>query len=137
MSAPFASPFAQLLHAAQQQPEPQRLLFVFAGVELPDDASAEQRRAFEQGHGGSPVPWMTVDKNPSDLTTFEALADEASAMRPDWRLVFIAALSGRGAQAPAQADVERALANMEDAIKQGRIGSLMVLDRTGEMLRMG
>ena len=30
--------FDDLLVAARQQPEPQRLLFVFAGVELPDDA---------------------------------------------------------------------------------------------------
>ena len=32
------STFDDLLRAARQQPEPQRLLFVFAGVELPDGA---------------------------------------------------------------------------------------------------
>lgn len=137
MSAPFASPFAYLIHSAQQQSEPQRLLFVFAGVELPDDATAEQRRAFEQGHGGAPVPLMTVDKNPADLTTFEALADEASTMHAGWRLVFIAALGGRNKQPPSVTDVDRALANMEDAIKQGRISNLLVLDRAGAMLNIG
>ncbi|MGE4477305.1 MAG: ribonucleotide reductase subunit alpha, partial [Stutzerimonas sp.] len=35
--------FDHLLHAARQQTEPQRLLFVFAVAELPDDASAAER----------------------------------------------------------------------------------------------
>ena len=37
------SSFDDLLHAARLQPEPQRLLFVFVGVELPDDATPAQR----------------------------------------------------------------------------------------------
>jgi hypothetical protein len=32
--------FDDLLTAARAQPQPQRLLFVFAGIELPDDATA-------------------------------------------------------------------------------------------------
>ncbi|MEO8923737.1 MAG: ribonucleotide reductase subunit alpha, partial [Caldimonas sp.] len=38
------SSFDDLLRAAREQPEPQRLLFVFAGAELPDDSSAVQQR---------------------------------------------------------------------------------------------
>ncbi len=50
------SSFDDLLHAARLQPEPQRLLFVFVGVELPDDATPAQRARFEQGQGGALVP---------------------------------------------------------------------------------
>ena len=37
------SSFDDLIEAARAQPEPQRLLFVFAAVELPDDASAARK----------------------------------------------------------------------------------------------
>ena len=46
--------FDDLLSAARSQPLPQRLLFVFAGVELPDDATPAQRLEFERGEGGGP-----------------------------------------------------------------------------------
>ncbi len=58
------SSFDDLLQAARAQPEPQRLLFVFAGVELPDDPTANQRQRFEAGQGGALVPLMCVDKRP-------------------------------------------------------------------------
>lgn len=43
------SHFRQLLAAAAAQPEPQRLLFVFAFAELPDHATPEQRERFRSG----------------------------------------------------------------------------------------
>ena len=42
------SSFDDLIEAARAQPEPQRLLFVFAAVELPDDATAAQRARFDR-----------------------------------------------------------------------------------------
>ena len=96
MSTPAPSPFTQLVRMARQQSEPQRLLFVFAGAELPSDATAQQRERFARGEGGALAPWMTVDKGPAELGTFEALADEATAMRAGWKAMFAAALSGRG-----------------------------------------
>ncbi len=39
--------FQSLLDAARQQPEPQRLLLVFARAELPDGATAAERARFE------------------------------------------------------------------------------------------
>jgi hypothetical protein len=41
------STFDDLLAAARTQPLPQRLLMVFAAVELPDDATPAERAAFE------------------------------------------------------------------------------------------
>ena len=43
------SHFDLLVQAAAAQPQPQRLLFVFAGAELVPDATAAQRERFEAG----------------------------------------------------------------------------------------
>jgi hypothetical protein len=136
VTRPDRSPFAQLLGVARTQPEPQRLLFVFAGAELPSDATAQQREQFARGEGGALVPWMTVEKDPAELTTFEALADEATAMRAGWKAVFIAALSGRGGNAPQPSEIDAALHRMEDAIKLGRVRGFLVLDTKGDSLRL-
>ncbi|MDO9479321.1 MAG: ribonucleotide reductase subunit alpha, partial [Hydrogenophaga sp.] len=53
--------FDDLLSAARAQPLPQRLLLVFAGIELPDDATPTERAGFERGEGGALVPQMCVD----------------------------------------------------------------------------
>lgn len=71
------SSFDDLLQAACMQPEPQRLLFVFAAVELPDDATPAQRARFDAGQGGALVPLMCVDKTPQELASFDALVTEA------------------------------------------------------------
>ena len=88
------------------QPEPQRLLFVFAAVELPDDATPAQRARFEAGQGGALVPLMCVDKTPQELPSFDALVGEASqftAPGHDWAMVFAAAMSGTLNKAPTSA----------------------------------
>lgn len=131
------SPFDQLVAMARQQPEPQRLLFVFVGAELPDDAGPEQRARFERGEGGALVPLMTVDKAPDELAGFPALAAEADAQRADWLMVFVGALPGRGTEPPSGKDVERALQRIEDRIKQGLVGGLLVLDRDGRSVELG
>ena len=45
--------FDDLLRAAREQHEPQRLLFVFANSVLPDDSTPEQRARFQAGEGGA------------------------------------------------------------------------------------
>ena len=101
----------------------QRLLLVFAGAELPDDASATQRAEFEAGQGGALVPLMCVDKTPQELASFSALVEEAqqfTAPGHDWAMVFAAALPGTLNQAPTSADAEAPLQRMVDAITTGR-----------------
>ena len=68
--------FDDLLNAARNQPVPQRLLFVFSAVELPDDATDSQRLEFDCGEGGALVPLMCVDKAPAELADFGALVAE-------------------------------------------------------------
>jgi hypothetical protein len=132
-----SSPFARLVNMARQQPDPQRLLFVFAGAELPDDATPDQRARFERGEGGALVPLMTVDKAPEELDSFDALAAEADTRRDDWRMVFVGALAGRAKQAPSVQDIERGLQRIEDGIRQGLVGGLLVLDREGRAVELG
>ncbi len=74
--------FEDLLAAARAQPEPQRLLFVFAAVELPDDATPQERDGFTRGEGGALVPQMCVDKAPHELNTFADLVTEAAQFAP-------------------------------------------------------
>ncbi len=126
--------FAMLLHAARSQPEPQRLLFVFAAASLPADASAAQKSSFEAGEGGELEPVMSVDKDPHALTTFRALAVESAAMGKDWRVVFVAGLSGDGAKAPTETQTERALHEMAESVRQGNIGRYLAYDAHGEPL---
>lgn len=129
--------FDDLLRAARLQSEPQRLLFVFAGAELPEDATAEQRAAFEAAQGGALVPLMTVDKAPDELTGFQALAEESRDFGPDWRIVFAAAMSGKDGHPPTTSDAQAALARMVDSIKLGAIGAFIPFDRQGLAVRLG
>ena len=58
------SNFDDLLKTARQQTQPQRLLFVFASADLPEDATSAQRASFLAGQGGALVPNLCVDKTP-------------------------------------------------------------------------
>jgi len=129
--------FDHLLQAARSQPLPQRLLMVFATAELPDGATAAQRAEFEAGEGGALVPAACVDKSPDELSTFDALVQEAGQFALDWRVVFVAALSGCTQTAPGSAEVEGALQTMVERIKQGDIGRYLPFDRQGRAIQLG
>lgn len=129
--------FDGLLQAAREQPEPQRLLFVFAGATLPDVCTPEQRARFESGQGGTLVPLMSVDKDPDALTTFSALAEESHRFGGDWAVVFVAGLSGKGGRAPTSAETDRSLSRMIEDIKAGALGSFIPFDRLGNPVRIG
>jgi len=128
--------FDDLLQAARQQPEPQRLLLVFAGASLPPDASAAQRAAFEAGVGGELAPLMCVDKAAAELASFGALCAEATRAGPPWAIVFTAALSGTKGRAPTSTDIDAALQHMVDAIKTGRLQGMLPFNRTGEPVHL-
>jgi len=131
------STFDDLLQAARAQPQPQRLLFVFAGTELPDDATPAQRAGFAAGQGGALVPLMCVDKHPDELASFSALAEESRQFGHDWRIVFAAALSGSAKKPPTSQDAEVPLERMVEAIKRGEIGSYIPFDAHGQAVQLG
>jgi hypothetical protein len=126
--------FDDLVRAARAQPEPQRLLFVFAGAEMPEDGTPEQRANFEAGQGGALVPLMSVDKIPDELGTFAELVAESRQFAPDWAVVFVTALSGKNGCAPTSAEADGSLQRMIESIKTGAFGAFLPLDTRGEPL---
>ena len=127
--------FDDLLSAARRQPEPQRLLFVFAGAELPDGSTAEQRRRFEAGAGGALVPLLCVDKTPEELGSFAALVDESRLLGLEWAVVFVASLAGRDRRAPTSDEAEAPLRGMVEAIKAGAHRSFIPFAPDGRSVR--
>lgn len=127
--------FDDLLKVARAQPDPQRLLFVFAGVQLPEDCTPEQRVRFEAGEGGALAPVMCVDKSLSELTDFGDLVDESSAMGVEWQIAFVAALSGTAGCMPSSHDARKPLQHMVEAVRQGTFAAYIPFDRTGMPLR--
>lgn len=130
------STFDDLLKAAMSQPEPQRLLFVFAGVELPDDATPSQRARFEAGQGGALVPLMCVDKLPHELASFSALVAEAAQFGKPWGIVFAAALSGALQKSPDSEAAEEPLQRMVEAIKRGEHSGYVPFDVEGHTVQI-
>ena len=130
----MTSHFDQLLQAAAAQPEPQQLLFVFAVAALPEDATPEERERFEQGRGGNLTPSICVDKAPGELSDFDALLAESLQAGPPWQVMFIAALGGKGGLPPSAVQIEKALKDMVERVRLGRVEGLMALDARGEPL---
>jgi hypothetical protein len=126
------SNFDDLLRAAREQSEPQRLLFVFANAVLPEDSTPEQRARFQAGQGGALMPLMSVDKSPDEIGTFDALVEESHQHAQDWSIVFVASLSGHDGRAPTSMQADNSLRRMIESIKTGSFGSFIPFDRRGE-----
>ena len=122
--------FDDLLAAARQQSEPQRLLLVFATAELPAGSTPEQAARFEAGQGGALVPLMCVDKTPEEVVSFTTLAEESQQFAQPWALVFVAAMTdGQDTEAPLQ--------RMVEDVKRGAIGSYIPFNTRGEAVMLG
>lgn len=131
------SNYQDLILATREQPEPQRLLFVFCRSELPDEASAEEKSAFERGEGGALVPVICVDKTPDEAPDFEALVEESRTTGQGWEMVFIAAMSGRGGMVPSTDEAQQPLTMMVESIRLGHIGHYLPLDLQGNAVSLG
>ncbi|MGQ0709142.1 MAG: ribonucleotide reductase subunit alpha [Rhodoferax sp.] len=129
--------FDQMLRSATMEPVPQRLLFVFATVELPPEASEAQRTQFAAGRGGVPVPLMCVDKAPQEIASFAALSQEAQGFGPPWSLLFAASLAGSPEDVPTSSDAEKPLEKMVEAIRRGDFSDCIIFDAQGEPLQLG
>lgn len=126
------TPFEQLLTLANQQPDPQRLLFVFLKAVLPTESSAEELERFEASQGGQLQPMMCVDKALSELTTFDALVEESKETGKDWQIVLIAALAGKNGVAPSSKEAEEALDTMLKVVQGGGdLAKFMALGHDG------
>lgn len=129
--------FDDLLQAARLQPEPQRLLFVFAASGVPADATAAQKDSHARGEGGELTPILCVDKTPDELRDFVSLVQESQQTGQDWQVVFVAAIADQSAYLPDNKDVDLAFQRMTQMVKYGTIGSLLAFDRRGDPLVFG
>lgn len=127
--------FNDLLQMAHAQPEQQRLLFVFVSTELPEAATPEQVRRYEEREGGALIPLFCADKLPEEVASFDALVTESTQFeRPTqrWELVFTAALPGTLLKPPTEEDAQPHLERMVEAIKTGMVESYLPFNRLGE-----
>ena len=131
------SSYSDLIQASHSQQEPQRLLFVFCRAELPDEASPEERAAFERGEGGALTPVICVDKTPEEAPDFGALQEESRATGQSWDVVFVAAMSGRGGTPPSTDEAQQPLTMMVESIRLGHINNYLPLDTQGNAVSLG
>lgn len=127
--------YADLLQSARMQPDAQRLLFVFASAELPDDADEIQKERFRAGEGGFLSPVMCVDKLPVELSDFSALVEESRQTGASWDIVFVAGMSGVADISPSSDEAEQPLMMMVEAIKNGHLGNLLAFNIQGEIVQ--
>ncbi|KZZ29586.1 ribonucleotide reductase subunit alpha, partial [Oleiphilus sp. HI0081] len=99
------STFSELLTAAQEQDQPQRLLFLFAKAE----GEAGKKKGEQEG---SLSPVMCVDKLPEEIESFAALSEEADSISDEWDFMFVAGLAGQDGEAPSPDDAEPYLNQM-------------------------
>ncbi len=127
--------FDGLLHAARRQPEPQRLLFVFARADLPESPTGDQHARHASGEGGTLTPVLCVDKAPEQVDSFKALAEESANAGIRWDVAFVAALDGRAGIAPSSDEAAQPLRLMVNAINDGQISRFAAFDRDGHPIQ--
>ncbi|EHR40593.1 MULTISPECIES: ribonucleotide reductase subunit alpha [Alishewanella] len=128
--------YQDLLQAAAMQPEPQRLLFVFAKAELPNGYTDSQKQNFEQGQGGALAPVLCVDKLPEEVSAFQQLVAESTHTGIDWDIAFVSALGGRGGFPPNSDEAVQPLQMMMQKIQGGMIADFLTFDRNGDLVAL-
>ena len=126
--------FSELLDMANQQDEPQRLLFLFT--------EAEGNKKASKANGKNPqrgliTPKMCVDKLPSELGDYKDLVKEADSINSDWDFVFIAGLSGQNGKPPSSEEADQYLNKMTNDVASGQnIARYVVFDREGNPIEL-
>lgn len=123
------STFADLLTAAIEQDEPQRLLFLFAKTESEssNDDTNEQH--------GSLAPVMCVDKLPEEIESFSTLTAEADSISTDWDILFTVGLSGKHGMPPTEEEAEPFLNKMANDLSSGQsMSQYLVFDRNEDQV---
>ncbi|MBN8211547.1 MAG: ribonucleotide reductase subunit alpha [Xanthomonadales bacterium] len=128
--------FDEFLAMARQQPEPQRLLLVFAKAGLEVDASPAERAAFERGEGGALSPAVCVDRTAQEVASFGSLLEESAQAIEHWDILFVATMDGRGGHVPNSDEAVQPLRMMVEQIKGGRVSQLLAVDRSGSLVML-
>ncbi len=123
--------FDDLLSAARQQHQPQRLLLVFANAELPTDCTDTQRQEFESGAGGALVPAVCVDKGANEVGHFEDLIRESKQFKVNWQILFASTMNELSDWQVTDLSVQAALQGMVESVKRGALANMIAFDRQG------
>lgn len=124
--------FEALIQTAREQPEHQRLLLVFAKTVMPDDASEEQKQAFEAGQGGALMPLMYADKGEKEIVDFATLEEESRHMNDLWDIMFVGCMPGNNGLEPTSEEAEDPLRQIVETIRSGgSLAHLAAFDRQG------
>lgn len=129
------SNYQDLLSAAKQQAQLQRILFTFAKAELPSSSDQSQRQQFEEQQGGELHAVMCVDKLPEELSDFESLVTESTYTGKTWDIVFVTTMSGKEGKAPTSDDASKPLDMMIQSIKNGNIAQYLAFNKAGELIQ--
>lgn len=120
------------LKAARQQPEPQRLLFVFTKSELPDGYTEAQNQDFQAGTGGVLTPRMCTDKALDELGDFCDLVKESRQRGQNWKIVSVASLPGHTGVMPTTEEAQEPLNTMIHSIQNDAISKYLAFDQSGK-----
>lgn len=128
--------YNDLINLAKQQQEPQRLLFVFAKAELPENANEHQRDEFSRGEGGTLVPTICVDRTPDEVDQFSVLMSESEQTGFSWDIVFVAAMDGRAGIRATSEECLQPLKMMMQQIQMGMISNFLAINRKGDVVHL-
>ncbi len=126
----MTTPFEQLVRATMAQPEPQRLLFLLARTEQ----SNKKHKSIARG---TISPVICVDKQPSELSTFDAFIKEADGVNASWDMILIAGMDGENGQPPSSEEAEPLLNKMANDLVEGQdLSRYFIIDREGNQVEM-
>lgn len=118
------SNFLELIKAAEDQKEPQRLLFLFAKA---DKSKKKKNKSHQKG---TLTPVMCVDKLPAEITDFDSFVAEADSISKEWDFMLTAGLNGIGGVAPTTEEAEPYLNQMTNQLASGGdISQFIIFDR--------
>lgn len=79
---------------------------------------------------------MCIEKLIDEITTFQALVEEARTAGPPWRIMFATALAGQDGLPPAPKLIGAALTNMIESIRAGTVEGFLAFSTSGELLSL-
>jgi hypothetical protein len=126
--------FSLFLQDALKQSEPQMLMFVFARFVLADDATAEQKLAFEKGEGGRLLPVSCANSFATGLSDFNSLSTLSNQIERPWDVVFISTIIETNSQKLDAEHITKVLKDMVDFVANGQVNFFLALNQRGERL---
>lgn len=113
-----------LISEAHKQPEPQRLLLLFA------QATPMSTGMNVKHQSGTITPVMCVDKLPSEIESFAELVKEADSITAKWDFILISTLSGKNGVVPTSDEAGPYLKEMSNGLASGdNLSKYAILDR--------